>query len=86
MYLRSDLYFGDWKDNNLIDGIYIFKNSDCFEGVVKNGKQGWGRYYYADGKIYEGEWKDDLKYGRGKMSYANGDVYDGMWLNGKRHG
>jgi hypothetical protein len=52
LYSQGDLYFGNWKDNVLVDGIYIFKNSDCYEGVVKNGKQGWGRYYYANGNVY----------------------------------
>lgn len=83
---NGDLYFGNWKDNVLVDGIYIFKNSDCYEGVVKNGKQGWGRYYYANGNVYEGDWKDDLKCGRGKMTYSNGDIYEGMWVNGKKNG
>jgi hypothetical protein len=54
--------------------------------VVKNGKQGWGRYYYSNGNIYEGDWKDDLKSGRGKMNYSNGEVYEGMWVKGKKSG
>lgn len=26
LYPQGDIYFGNWKDNNLIDGIYIFNN------------------------------------------------------------
>jgi hypothetical protein len=26
-YTHGDVYFGNWKENVLIDGIYIFKNS-----------------------------------------------------------
>ncbi len=71
-YSFGDVYFGNWRENVLAEGIYIFKNGESFEGTVKNGKQGWGKYHYANGNLYEGEWKDDLKCGRGKMTYFNG--------------
>eukprot|EP00984_Skeletonema_dohrnii_P026186 scaffold15496_cov81-Skeletonema_dohrnii-CCMP3373.AAC.2 len=41
---------------------------------------------YADGSVYEGDWKDDKMHGEGKMTYANGVVYDGHWRDDKKHG
>lgn len=50
---------------------------------------------YADGSVYEGEWKADKKEGRGKYTYAGkytygkytyGDVYDGEWKADKQEG
>ena len=32
----------------------------------------------ADG-MYEGNWRDDKRYGWGKMTFANGSVYEGEW-------
>jgi hypothetical protein len=41
---------------------------------------------YADGNIYEGEWKDDKRNGRGKYTKVNGNVYEGEWKDDKRSG
>jgi len=41
---------------------------------------------YANGDVYEGEWKNGKKEGQGVMTYANGNVYDGHWKNGKKEG
>jgi len=49
-----------------------------------------GKYIFADGRVYEGDWFDgnDGSYpvDYGKMTYANGDIYKGWWTNGKPHG
>ena len=55
----------------------MFKNGESFEGVAKNGKQGYGIYHYANGNIYQGHWKDDLKNGIGTMIYPSGSKYEG---------
>jgi hypothetical protein len=41
---------------------------------------------YADGNIYEGEWKDDKRSGRGKLTYASGEVYEGEFKDGDFNG
>lgn len=41
---------------------------------------------YADGRIYEGNWKEGKYNDEGKMFYANGDIYEGFWKNGKANG
>ena len=47
---------------------------------------GKGVITYADGSIYEGEFKDNLKNGYGSYAYQNGEKYNGEFLNEMRHG
>lgn len=39
---------------------------------------------FAEGKKYDGRWKDDLAYGVGVFT-GGGITYDGNWMNGKVH-
>ena len=48
--------------------------------------QGKGEKTYADGDVYEGDWKGGKKHGKGKLSDAGGNVYEGDWKRGKKHG
>ena len=56
---------------------------DCVEGDCYNGK---GKYSYADGPVYEGDWQKGHRTGKGKMTWPNGDVYEGDWQKGHRAG
>jgi hypothetical protein len=42
---------------------------------------GVGKYVYANGDEYLGDWVDSKKEGMGKYAYINGDVRDGLWIN-----
>ena len=48
--------------------------------------EGHGKYVFADGAVYEGEFKAGKAEGRGKHRMANGDVYEGELKAGKREG
>ena len=41
---------------------------------------------YTNGRIYEGEWKNNAKEGKGYEKFSNCSVYDGTYLKGKPHG
>jgi hypothetical protein len=56
---------------------------DCVEGNCVNGK---GKYTYASGGVYEGDWKDGKRTGKGKYTWADGGVYEGDWKYGMRTG
>ena len=45
---------------------------------------GRGKYVFANGDVYEGEWKDGKQEGRGTYSFANGNVYDGKWKDNNK--
>ena len=37
---------------------------------------GKGKFYHADGDIFEGEWKNDLYHGKGKQFFPEGTDVD----------
>ena len=41
---------------------------------------------YANGDIYDGQWKYHRKDGQGTMKFHNGDVYEGEFSSDKMHG
>lgn len=46
--------------------------------------EGEGKMDYANGDMYEGNWKNDKRSGNGKMSFNNHKMYsnyDGIWKN-----
>lgn len=49
-------------------------------------KSGWGRMYYANGDIYEGEWSNDKRHGNGMLRLANDNRYEGEWKNDMKNG
>ena len=65
-----------------------FSNGDSYIGNIDdNGrKNGHGKYTWADGDVYNGDWLADKIHGKGKYTWANGNVYDGDWLENTRHG
>jgi hypothetical protein len=50
-------------------------------------RNGFGKFFYQDGGLYEGEWKDNKMNGKGILSYASGHpAYDGQWNEDKFEG
>ena len=41
-------------------------------------KHGDGKYYYADGNIYEGKWRNNKKHGKGIYSVAS--MFCDLWV------
>jgi hypothetical protein len=54
-------------------------------GLFKKVKHGQGTITFADGRKYEGEWKEDVFHGRGSYT-SPGASYFGEFRNGLRHG
>lgn len=52
-------------------------------GLIIN-KEGKGKFVWADGKTYDGEWKDGKQHGIGNYYGGSGDTKKGEWKNGKR--
>ena len=44
---------------------------------------GYGVFIWEDGRKFEGQYKNDLKWGFGEFKYADGKIYRGNWQNGK---
>ena len=43
---------------------------------------GRGKYSYASGNVYEGEWAEEKKHGKGTFTYASGAVEVGCYEAG----
>ena len=48
--------------------------------------EGFGRYTFTDGSVYEGQWRANRQDGLGTFWYASGNEYYGQWKAGKKHG
>jgi hypothetical protein len=47
--------------------------------MLDNKRHGKGKYIYADGSKYEGEWRYDKMNGKGIHTLCDGSIYDGFW-------
>ena len=52
----------------------------------KGEEEGRGTMVYANGSVYEGQWRTGKRHGQGKQTIATGEVYDGEYVADKRHG
>lgn len=47
---------------------------------------GYGKYFYTNGDIYEGDFVDNKFSGFGAYQFGDGSVHKGFWSKSKRHG
>ena len=45
-----------------------------------------GVYKWIDGRVYDGEWKDNNMHGKGIYTWKDGRVYEGDYYMDKKHG
>lgn len=90
---NGDVYDGDWVDGKRTGKcVYVFgEQSDFYgeryEGEVLNGKwHGKGKFFYASGDVYDGDWVNGQKTGSCNYTFADGRKYSGEVLNGKWNG
>ena len=53
---------------------------------VNDNFHGKGKYVFADGETYEGDFQDDVFCGVGVYHFAEGDVYEGEYVGDIMHG
>ena len=53
---------------------------------AKGEEDGRGTMVYANGSVYEGEWRAGKRHGYGKHTLATSEVFEGEYVAGKRHG
>lgn len=46
---------------------------------MRDKKEGYGVFTWADGRVYKGKYVNDLREGFGEMVESNGRVYRGNW-------
>ncbi|CAF1204676.1 unnamed protein product [Rotaria sordida] len=77
----------DEPERNKVFSVTTFTNGDRYEVTYKKGeKQGCGKFYTVNGKIYEGDYADIKAKGNGVRIWSNGDRYEGAFTNGTMDG
>ncbi|MBN3303909.1 R10B1 protein, partial [Amia calva] len=47
---------------------------------VQGLRHGHGKFYYASGALYDGEWQCNKKHGQGKFIFKNGRIFEGEFV------
>ncbi|MCB9201736.1 MAG: hypothetical protein H6604_01625 [Flavobacteriales bacterium] len=78
------------EKNDAIQAIDAKVNAGEFYAVktIKSeARNGFNKYTYSNGDVYEGNWVENKKQGFGKYTSAStGDVYEGNWVDDIRSG
>lgn len=88
-FKNNNIYYGNWNDNSQMEGhgIYYLQDRNIItEGVWVKGNIVYGRIFFQNGDIYEGEMKNSLPEGNGHITYKNGDKYIGNFKQGDLNG
>ena len=79
---EGDWVFGHWHGMGGIRNA----NGDVYEGQVVNDlREGKGKLFYADGRIFDGDFQQDDPI-KGTLTFPDGARYVGELHNGARHG
>ena len=80
---NGDSFTGFFKDGRLFMGTYTFAGGGKYSGMFNSDNQfhGTGRYFYADGAYYGGQWNNGEMQGRGYYHNKDLDQQIGVWDN-----
>lgn len=68
-------------------GEITLRNGESYSGsLLGTVPEGFGKYVWSDGCVYEGEWRRGMRHGWGKLSFPSGKVYEGEFSGGYMHG
>lgn len=89
-FKNNNIYCGNWNTNGQMEGYGIYYLSSyniITEGIWNNGNIVFGRIFFKNGDIYEGEIKNSLPDGKGKMMFfSNKESYEGDFKMGEMTG
>lgn len=81
---------GNWMNAETLNPIISKKIGDNrYEGEIclnKAKPHGFGKIYFENGDVYEGNWKNGKMHGKGIYKYSDGKIFEGNWNNGEREG
>ena len=62
-------------------GLHMKENMSTERNI-----HGKGKYIFADGREYDGEWVNNKLHGKGRFKWPDGRTYTGEYLNDKKDG
>ncbi|XP_069590333.1 radial spoke head 10 homolog B isoform X1 [Ranitomeya imitator] len=68
-----------WFLKRVAGSQYALRN-EYIGNFVSGARHGQGRYYYANGAMYDGQWRNNKKHGPGKFIFKNGRIYIGEFV------
>lgn len=83
---NGNIYKGYWNENYQMDGFgqYYIQDGNVFtDGIWDNGKLVYGRIFYSNNNIYDGEMNNSNYHGKGKLIFNNKEEYEGDFLDGE---
>ena len=86
---NGNIYSGNWSEKYKMEGYgqYYIKEANLFvEGIWVEGKLIYGRIFFPNDNIYEGDIMNSTFNGKGKLIFNNEDIYMGDFLDGERTG
>ena len=86
---NNNIYYGNWNEKCEMEGYGIYYINDkqvITEGIWTKGNIIFGRIFFTNGDIYEGEMKNSVPNGKGKFLFANGEEYKGDFEQGEMTG
>lgn len=100
VFANGGYFEGSFKDDEIYDGKLKDHNDNVFENDISKGGyflrgklNGPGKATFANGDLFEGDFRDGVFSGQGKMIYKNLDseyyeeaIYTGGFRNQKREG
>ena len=88
-FKNNNIYYGNWNENNEMEGYgiyYLNEQNVVTEGVWIKGNIRFGRIFFQNGDIYEGEMQNSVPHGKGKILFFNKESYNGDFIMGEMTG
>ncbi|XP_073504104.1 radial spoke head 10 homolog B isoform X2 [Phyllobates terribilis] len=88
----NEEYMGQWENGiqngpgthtwflKRVAGSQYSLRNEYIGNFVSGARHGQGRYYYANGAMYDGQWRNNKKHGAGKFIFKNGRIYIGEFV------
>ena len=88
-FKNNNVYYGNWNENSEMEGYGVYYINDqkvVIEGIWIRGNNIFGRIFFPNGDIYEGEMRNSVPDGKGQISFSNGESYKGDFFLGEMTG
>ena len=85
---NSYVFEGQFEGDKYGNGKLFHSDGAVYQGGMACGGRchNFGTFKWADGRFYNGQWREDQKKFTGQLVFPDGRVYNGKWKDGLPHG